>query len=297
MVLQLSNATVVRNGRPILDSATLAVRAGQHTAILGPNGSGKTTLINLLTLDAYPRAPPKGQPPPVQVFGRSRWNVFELRSQLGIVTADLHQRFVAGNSAGQISAVEAVVSGFFATQGFLRGLHVSALMHDAALRALEAVDAAHLADKRLDEMSTGEARRVLIARSLVTAPRALVLDEPTAALDVVARRRFLDIVRRIAQQGTTIVLVTHHVEEIIPEVDHVVLLRNGRVAADGPKADVLTGRCLSDLFEAEMIVTGEDGYYRADVAPGSLSGTVQRNSVAPSNSAVTSAGQLPMGKR
>ena len=128
-------------------------------------------------------------------------------------------------------------------------------MRDAAVAALADVDAAHLGGKLLGEMSTGEARRVLIARSLVTRPQALVLDEPTAALDVVARRRFLDVVRRIAQQGTTIVLVTHHVEEVIPEIDHVVLLQRGRVAADGSKASVLTSAQLSAVFEAAITLS------------------------------------------
>src|SRR5262245_24812144 len=211
MVLQLSNATVVRNGTPILDAVTMSVRAGEHTAILGPNGAGKTTLINLLTLEAYPLAPTNGQGPPVRVFGRSRWNVFELRSQIGIVPADLHERFVAGNCSGQIRGEDAVISGFFATQGFLRGLNVTDSMREAARRALVDVEAAHLGGKMLDEMSTGEARRVLIARSLVTGPDALVLDEPTAALDVVARRRVLDQVRQIARPGTACVRVAHHV--------------------------------------------------------------------------------------
>ena len=264
-VLQLTNATVVRNGTPVLDAVSLTVRAGEHTAILGPNGSGKTTLINLLTLDAYPLAPQNGQPPPVQVFGRSRWNVFDLRSQLGIVTADLHQRFVAGNCTGQINGEDAVVSGFFATQGFLRGQPVTASMREAAVAALAGVDAAHLGQKVLGEMSTGEARRVLIARSLVTRPQALVLDEPTAALDVVARRRFLDVVGRIARQGTTIVLVTHHVEEVIPEIEHVVLLQRGRVAADGSKASILTSPQLSAVFEASITLSEVDGYYHPEI--------------------------------
>jgi iron complex transport system ATP-binding protein len=264
-VLELRNATVVRNGAAILDAVTLTVRVGEHTAILGPNGAGKTTLINLLTLDAYPLAPANGQPPPVRVFGQSRWNVFDLRSQLGIVTADLHQRFVAGNCAGKISAEDAVVSGFFATQGFLRGRTVTPAMRDAAARALADVEAAHLQEKMLDEMSTGEARRVLIARSLVSRPQALILDEPTAALDLVARRRFLDVVGRIARQGTTIVLVTHHVEEIIPEIEHVVLLQDGRVAADGGKAAVLTDEHLTAVFGAPVSVGQADGYYFANV--------------------------------
>jgi iron complex transport system ATP-binding protein len=265
-VLELCDATVVRNGTAILDAVTLAVRAGEHTAILGPNGAGKTTLINLLTLDAYPIARGNGQPAPVQVFGRARWNVFELRSQLGIVTADLHQRFVAGNCSGPITGEDAVVSGFFATQGFLRGLPVTADMRTAAADALSHVGAAHLAGKVLDQMSTGEARRVLIARALVTRPQALVLDEPTAALDLVARRRFLDVIRRVAQQGTTVVLVTHHVEEIIPEVEHVVLLQRGRVAADGAKALVLTNERLSAVFGAPISLGQADGYYFANVS-------------------------------
>jgi iron complex transport system ATP-binding protein len=264
-VLQLTDATVVRNGTTILDGISLTVRTGDHTAILGPNGAGKTTLINLLTLDLYPLARTNGDPAAVQVFGRERWNVFDLRSHLGIVTADLHQRFVAGNCAGQIRGLDAVVSGFFATQGFLRGHDVTDAIREAARRALEEVEAGHLAAKMLDEMSTGEARRVLIARSLVMRPKALVLDEPTAALDVVARRRFLDVIRRIAQQGTTIVLVTHHVEEILPEIDHVVLLKDGRVAADGRKAAVLTGERLSDVFGAPVAVDVADGYYHTRV--------------------------------
>jgi iron complex transport system ATP-binding protein len=264
-VLQLAGATVVRNGVAILDRISLTVRAGEHTAILGPNGAGKTTLINMLTLEAYPLAADDGQPEPLQVFGRARWNVFELRARLGIVTSDLHQRFVAGNSCGPISGEDAVISGFFATHGFLRGLAVSAEMREAAAQALAAVDAAHLGAKRLDEMSTGEARRVVIARALVTEPAALVLDEPTAALDLVARRKFLETIRRIARRGTTIVLVTHHVEEIIPEVEHVVLLKNGRVAADGAKAAVLTAEQLSDVFDAPVALEKRDGYYSSSV--------------------------------
>ncbi len=263
-LLQLADATVVLGGTRVLDRLTLAIATGEHTAILGPNGAGKSTFIKLLTLQQYPLAVEHG-PPPIRVFGRDRWDVFTLRSQLGIVSADLHDRFVQGNSNGTITGVEAVVSGFFASQGVFAHQRVTGAMRRQAADALERVGAEHLAVKTLDTMSTGEARRVLIARALVHEPHALVLDEPTRGLDLVARHAFLERVRAIAQEGTTILLVTHHVDEIIPEIDRVVLLKGGRVAADGTKAEVLTAARLGDAFEARVIVTQADRYYHVRV--------------------------------
>ena len=260
-LLELTDATVIKNGVRVLDGLTLSIAEGEHTAILGPNGAGKTALIHLLTHDHYPLA--GDGTPPVRVLGRHRWNVSELRAHLGIVTPDLHHQFVDGHSAGPVRGLDAAVSGFFATRGFLHGLSVTREMRDQGLAALARVDAAHLAERRLDEMSTGEARLVLIARALVTRPLALVLDEPTTGLDVVARGRFLGMMRRIAGQGTTIVLITHHVEEIVPEIEHVVLLQRGRVAAEGPKASMLTAERLSALFEALVTLDRVDGYYYA----------------------------------
>lgn len=263
-LLRVNDATVVKGGVRVLDRLSLTIRAGEHTTILGPNGAGKTTLINLLTFDDRPLASPDGVPG-VTVFGRDRWHVFELRTQIGIVSAGLHQRFVSGHSAGPIRGEDAVVSGFFATQGFLINLDVTAEMRERAREALARVEAGHLADKVVGAMSTGEARRVLIARALVTQPPALVLDEPTTGLDVVARHRFLEMVRSLAKAGTTIVLVTHHVEEIIPEIRQVVLLDRGRVAASGAPEDVLTAAHLSNLFDAPVRIEQVDGYYRAHV--------------------------------
>jgi iron complex transport system ATP-binding protein len=261
-LLELTDATVVKDGVRILDGLTLTIGDGEHAAILGPNGAGKTTLINLLTHQDYAFVR-EGAPPAVRVFGGTRWNVFELRTQLGIISNDLHQRFVAGHSAGRIRGDEAVVSGFFATQGFLINWSVTAEMRDRASEALDRLEAAHLAGKWLDQMSTGEVRRVLIARALVNRPRALVLDEPSAGLDVVARYRFLETVRRLAREGTTIVLITHHVEEIIPEIDRVFLLQRGRVLDSGDKAAMLTDERLSTLFGAPVTLGRERGYYHA----------------------------------
>jgi iron complex transport system ATP-binding protein len=262
MVLRLIDATVVKNGVPVLDRLTLTIRAGEHTAILGPNGAGKTSLINLLThQDRAITA--EGVAPPVEVFGESRWNIFELRTQVGIVSQDLHQRFVGGNSEGYIRGEDAVLSGLLATYGIVRADAATTAMRKRAAGALERMDAGHLGTKLLNEMSTGEARRVLIARALVTEPQALVLDEPTAGLDMVARRRFLEYVSAIARAGTTVILVTHHVEDIIPEVDHVVFLKDGRVHLAGDKRTVLTAANLSALFDAPVALDEVRGQYFA----------------------------------
>ena len=264
-ILELRAATVVLGESRVLDSLTLSIRSGEHTAILGPNGAGKSTLMKLLTLQLYPVAAANGVPP-IRVFGQDRWNVFELRSQLGIVSADLHDRLVHGNVAGRITGRDAVLSGFFASHGVFSNHKVTASMRDRASTALERMGVAHLADATLDAVSTGEARRVLIARALVHEPKALVLDEPTRGLDLVARHRFMEGVRDIARRGVTILLVTHHVDEIIPELVRVILLRRGRVAFDGPKREVLTAARLGEVFESPVSVEESDGYYHVRAA-------------------------------
>jgi iron complex transport system ATP-binding protein len=263
-LLELNDASVVLGGTRVLDRLTLSIAAGEHTAILGPNGAGKSTFIKLLTLQQYPLAT-NGEASPIRVMGQDRWDVFALRSKLGIVSADLHDRFVHGNSSGVVTGLDAVVSGFFATQGVFRHHVVTDAMRGQAVEALARIGADHLARATLDTMSTGEARRVLIARALVHRPAALVLDEPTRGLDLVARHAFMERVRAIAREGTTILLVTHHAEEIIPEIERVVLLRRGRIAADGAKAEVLTAECLTHAFDAPLSVEQRDGFFHVRV--------------------------------
>lgn len=250
---------MVLGGARILDALTLTVRVGEHTAILGPNGSGKSTLIKLLTLQQYPCA--NDDTAPIRLFGRDRWNVFDLRSRMGIVSADLHDRFVHGNSNGVVTALDAVASGFFATQGLFAHQPVTPAMLERAAAALERVGIGTLARRTMDTMSTGEARRVLIARALVHEPEVLVLDEPTRGLDIVARHAFMESVRGIARRGVTILLVTHYVEEIIPEIDRVILIERGRIAADGGKKGVLTGPDLPRVFAAPLVIHEANGYY------------------------------------
>ncbi len=259
-LLELSNATLFRGDAQVLHGLTLTIAQGEHTAIVGPNGAGKSSLIRLLTVDSYPVGP-EGAVPPVRIFGRDRWDVSELRARLGVVSPDLHTRFTGGTWVGKVLGHEAVMSGFFGSHAVFEHHHVTPEMRLRASDALDRIGAGHLAAKRLDHMSTGEARRVLIARALVTLPAALVLDEPTMGLDVVARHRFMEQVRAIARGGTTIVLVTQHIDEIFPEIGRVILLHEGRVAADGAKAAVLRGPRLAEVFGAPLRIEESGGYF------------------------------------
>jgi iron complex transport system ATP-binding protein len=261
-ILELTDATVLKDDRAVLDGISLSIREGEHVAILGPNGAGKSLLVSLLTHYERPLARADGTAA-VRVFGESNWNVSELRSQLGIISSDLHLHFVAGNNEGRITGEAAVLSAFLASHGILRYGTITDDMRARTSAALEIVGAAHLASRWMDRMSSGEARRVMLARVLVTAPRALVLDEPTTGLDLAARHGFMERVRLIARQGTTILLITHHLEEIIPEIGRVVLLRAGRIIGDGPKDAILTAEQLGEVFGVPVAVERADGYHYA----------------------------------
>ena len=198
-LIEIDAATVVRGNHPALDRFSLRVEAGRHTAILGANGSGKSTLVQLIGRQLYPLAP-DGDRSPVRVFGRDRWNVTELRGLLGIVSPALQRDYTTDTP---LEVFDAVVSGFFSSRGLWLNHEVTAAMRERARTALQQLDAGHLIGREMASLSTGEARRVLIARALVHRPRALLLDEPCAGLDLASRRRFLETLRALARGGTT----------------------------------------------------------------------------------------------
>ena len=261
-IFELRHASVVRGHARALDDLTLTIRRGEHVAIVGPNGAGKSSLIRLLTREDHPLATADAEPP-LRLFGRVRWDIVGLRSKMGIVSADIHEHFTGGPWVAQVPGIEVVLSGFFASRGVFDHHEVTEEMRAAAREALARVGALHLAAARLDRLSTGEARRVLIARALVRTPELLVLDEPTTGLDIVARHQFMERVRQVARDRTTILLVTQHIDEIVPEIGRVVLLKEGRIIADGPAARVLLGPGLAEAFGGPVRVTCEDGYYYA----------------------------------
>ncbi|MDH5834484.1 ABC transporter ATP-binding protein [Luteimonas kalidii] len=247
-LIELDDARVLRDGRAALDGLSLRLPQGRHTAILGPNGCGKSTFIQVITRQLYPLAHADGRAP-VRILGQSRWDVRALRAQLGIVTGALHEDLL---SVPELTVRDVVLGAFEARLAPQDADPAPADRQDRAAAALARVEAAHLDARPYAALSTGEARRVLLARALVHAPRALLLDEPAAGLDVVAHARMLRTLRRLARDGVTLVLVTHHAEELIPEIGHVVLLRAGRIVADGPRADVLTPALLARTFGAPL---------------------------------------------
>ncbi|HET8925963.1 MAG TPA: ATP-binding cassette domain-containing protein [Candidatus Acidoferrum sp.] len=256
LLLSLSHVTVRRGDqrqRPALDDVTLKIGLGEHVCILGPNGSGKSTLIKTITRECYPLA---AEGSSMAILGRERWNIFELRSLLGIVSPDL-LALCTTDATGR----DMVLSGFFSSTRIFPH-HQPDTEHLArAGAALERVGVAHLAERPMSQMSSGEAKRTLIARALVHDPQTLLFDEPSNALDIGAQLQLRGTMRELAQSGLGILLVTHHVSEIIPEIERVVLLREGRIIADGPKASILTEENLSLLFGAAVLLNQHDGYF------------------------------------
>ncbi|GGA50760.1 ABC transporter ATP-binding protein [Dyella nitratireducens] len=261
-LLDIHEASVLRGERLILDRFSLRLAAGQHTAILGANGSGKSTLIRLIARQIYPLAREDDRPA-IKVFGRDRWSVTELRSLIGIVSPAVQGDYT--NEDAPLEVFDAVVSSFFAARGLWVNHEVTDTMRQHALDALAQVQASQLIGREMASLSTGEARRVLIARALVHKPRALLLDEPCTGLDPASRRRFLESLRQLAQHGVTLLLVTHHVEEILPEIDHVVVLREGQLLRNGSKGRVLTSEALTEAFGMPMRVEKQGDYYHASV--------------------------------
>jgi iron complex transport system ATP-binding protein len=238
---------------PALDDLTLRVDTGEHVCILGPNGCGKSTLIKTITRECYPFPSPNSS---IEILGRQRWDIFQLRSLLGIVSPDLLASCATGATGRDV-----VLSGFFSSTHIFPHHHPSPEHLQRAEAALTRIGIAHLADRPLTHMSSGEAKRTLLARALVHEPHTLLLDEPSNALDIAAQFELRGTLRHLAQSGLGILLVTHHVSEIIPEVNRIILLKNGRMVADGSKHTILTAARLSNLFGVSLQLTTNDGYF------------------------------------
>jgi iron complex transport system ATP-binding protein len=247
--LDLENVNVARGDRVVLHDVNLSIRAGEHVAILGPNGCGKSTLIFTITCQIYPIVQPGMK---VRIFGRERWDLTQLRKHFGVVGSGPFGAELPGERTAVTTGLDAVIAGFFSASTLWPNLHVTDEMRSRAVEALERIEALHLAQQLVGEMSAGEKRRILIARALVHRPRQLLLDEPSNALDLAAQRELRETLRRLASEGTGLVLVTHHLGDILPEIERIILMRDGRIVGDGPRAELLTETTLSELFKTPV---------------------------------------------
>lgn len=254
-LLEFKNVTVVRGRKKILDSISLTIRAGENIAILGPNGAGKSSFIKTITREYYPL--PQKKDYSFKIWGKDRWDVFDLRFMLGIVSSDLQNAF-----AQEMTGMEVVLSGFFSSIR-LYDRRITRDMKTKAEKILKFLEISHLKDRFMTTMSSGEARRFLIARALIHNPKTLILDEPTIALDLHAQYKFRKILRKISKSGTGIVLITQNLHDIIPQISRVILMRKGRFYKDGPKSEILTSRNISGLFKVPVRIKKENGCYYA----------------------------------
>jgi iron complex transport system ATP-binding protein len=242
--LDLRSVNVARGERIVLHDVNLHIRAGEHVAIMGPNGCGKSTLILTMTCQIYPIVQPEMH---VRIFGRERWDLTQLRRHFGVVGSDL-----PGERTAVTTGLDAVIAGFFSASTLWPNLHVTEEMRTRAAEALERIEATHLSSQLVGTMSAGEKRRIVIARALVHRPKQLLLDEPSNALDLAAQRELRETLRRLAQEGTGLVLVTHHLGDILPEIERIILMRDGRIVGDGPREELLTEARLSVLFRTPV---------------------------------------------
>jgi iron complex transport system ATP-binding protein len=243
----------MRGDRVALSGVTLRIDQGEHACILGPNGCGKSTLIKTITRECYPVVDEGSS---MSILGKDRWDVAELRAHLGIVSPDL-----LAACTTEATGRDIVLSGFFSSTRIFPHHHPRPELVARADAALARVGLSHLASRAVRQMSSGEAKRTLVARALAHDPQTLLFDEPTSALDIGAQVQLRETMRELARAGLGVLLVTHHVSEIIPEIERVILLREGRVVADGPKQRILTEDGLGALFGVRVRITREDGYF------------------------------------
>ena len=256
-LIEIRNATIFRGESRVFDGLSLTIKQHEQVAILGPNGSGKTTLLKALNRELYPVV---SEDSFLRILGRDRWNVWELRKHIGIVSHELQMRYTKTTTG-----LAVVLSGFLASIGVHGSLasRIGNAERDRAHAVMEELAIADLADKPLGKMSTGQQRRCLLARALVHDPDSLVLDEPTAGLDLTSSFDLMARIRGLIGAGKSIVLVTHQLNEIPPDIDRIILLRGGKVVADGPKRQVLTEDMLFKAYETRMRVSEVDGYFLA----------------------------------
>jgi len=257
-LLEIKNVTAYINQKRVFENLSINIELGCSTVILGPNGAGKSTLLKLLSREIFPVYKEDSC---IKIFDKENWNIWDLRSKIGIVSNDLHQ-FIYGSAEG----INVILSGLFASPDIWEYQKVTDKQIKNAEKILDYLDITRLRQREFECMSTGEQRRCLLGRALINDPDVLILDEPTSGLDVKACFQYVGIIRDLIQQGKTVILVTHHIHEIPPELNNVLLLKDGRILYSGSKKEILTNENITALYETPLKLVQTDGYF--NILPG-----------------------------
>lgn len=253
-IIDIQNCSAYRGSTSVFSGLSLRIDQGQHTVILGPNGAGKTTFLKLLTQEIRPVVEPDSF---VRLFGMERWNVWNLRKRMGIISEDLQNEYLPGATGEHV-----ILSGFYSSIDIAPYHTFSDTQLKQVRSVMKELGIHDLRNKKFGQMSTGQKRRFLLGRALIHDPQVLILDEPTSGLDLKAIHTYLQHIHSLMRAGKTVIMVTHHIYEIPPEIQRIVLLKNGRVMKDGPKKDMLTSETLSELYETPLQVVHSQGYYQ-----------------------------------
>ena len=254
-IIEFENIDVGYDENIVLKDINLKIKSGEHFAILGANGSGKSTLMKLIQSQIHPRHKKKFKK---EIFGKSIYSIFDLKKELGVITNDLHNYFE--KEAGYLTGFEVVLSGFYSSIGVFTHQDFTKKQIQKAIEVMNFLEIIDLKNKKVSSMSTGQLRKCIVARALIHDPKAFVLDEPTVGLDIKAQINFIKLLQKISLKST-IILVTHHLEEIFPEIKNVALIYNNTIFKIGKKEDILNSENLSTIFDIKIEVKQKNKRY------------------------------------
>ena len=254
-IIELKNVYVNYGKFQALKNINLEIKPNENWVFLGANGSGKSTLIKLFSNDLYPNTSYDFKK---LLFGKDRWDISELKKYFGIITNDLHYQFM--EKSPNVTIEDIVLSGFYSALGVFKNHITTDKETKKAIEVMDFLDILRIKNKRVCELSSGELRRSIIGRALVHSPKVFILDEPTDGLDIKAQNNFLLTLKKLAK-SYSILLITHNVEEIIPEITHVGLIYNNTIYKQGKKEDILTSENLSEIFDINIDLGFENNRY------------------------------------
>ena len=253
-LIELKNCTLMRDDVVALNNVSFVLNQHESVVLLGPNGSGKSSLLKMLYRELYPL---ERETSCLKVLDDERFDLASYRKQLGIVSSDIQQNYYPDTRG-----LEVVISGYFDSNSLWQHHDIEQSQIESALNLIAGLGISDLTDEPFGKLSLGQQRRLLLARAMVHKPKILILDEPTVGLDLFAGKKYMADIRFLLKTGVSIILATHIISEIPPEIDRIVFIKEGAIVEDGLKDNLLTSEKLSELFNTNVSVESDNGYFR-----------------------------------